>query len=285
MAGLGSFRAVKAFGQWIRTNPLDTASIIACVAAAVLSIAGLVGQAVVNVAILAVFMVIIVHLVRLGEVIAPSRLATTVADAVRAELPAPAGSTKLIEDQKALYDHVTHLARSTNPARPSSRIIQVGSTRRLTAEKSTTERTDQLINACIERVADGWRVYRVITVTSLERLEHELGRYVPPSDEGTYQLKVMLRTDAPSLAPLVIGRTHAVLGNENAHGAGVENAILMHDQEGVEFVETYFERVWNLPSARLLIDDGKTDSDVVAWVRQALADPDEKTSGSIDTPA
>jgi hypothetical protein len=272
---------------WISTHPLDAATVGVCLVAGVAALFGWVSAGVLNAAMLAALAVVAIDLIRIGRLLNSDAMIDRVAEAVSRRVYSGRTLSRVIEEPATLYDEAVDLVRTCRPTDARKRVIKIASLRPPSQPRrpQTNARTDRLINACLARMADGWKIRRIVGVAvyDIARLDRELQRPLPVCDAGAYEMKVIVGNPVPVLAPLLIGYQHAVIGTHDAEGAGIERGLILTDDASIDFVDIYFDRLWALPEAILVRTAAGPVEDGVARVRGLLdagSAPDVEGAGS-----
>lgn len=104
-----------------------------------------------------------------------------------------------------------------------------------------------LMDAMWERVAQGWRLRRVVSISTQERLQRELGliEHIDEYGQTRLEVRVLVTDSVPVLAPLVIGRSVAFLAAEDPRDFGAYEGLMFRDEDSVAFCVRYFESLWH----------------------------------------
>lgn len=94
-------------------------------------------------------------------------------------------------------------------------------------------------------VADGWTLHRLVTVHSLDQLDHELAA----AEELASQGRVLIRATAAGVgghaATVIIDEQVALVGLDDPHTSVVEQTLVFDDAAATRFWIEHFGQVWH----------------------------------------
>jgi hypothetical protein len=242
--------------RWVSRHPLDAAAWITLAPLAVSCAMGWAPQALVNTAVVGVVGLLAASLLQMARTL----------QSLERSRPA----TRAIEDPTLLYPHVTRLVVESQPREARNRRIDLVSVRPRdhNPRERPAEQTEQFFRACVKRLDDGWTIRRLLAIDSRERLDYELERALP--ENARYELRAVTGAEMPVLAPLVIGRHHALLGLDDPQGYGIQRALHTNDPDAVELVSEYFGRLWDRPEVIVLRDQQGRREEGIERLRRLL---------------
>jgi uncharacterized protein (TIGR02391 family) len=140
-------------------------------------------------------------------------------------------------------------------------------------EVAQSELSRALMEAMLARVAQGWRLRRIVSITTEARLERELAiiSRIDGGGSARVEVRVLVTDSVPVLAPLVIGESMAFLAAEDPRDFGVYESLLFRDRDSVAFCARYFDSLWNDDRAIRLRTQGGLRPDGLQRVRRAIS--------------
>jgi len=197
---------------------------------------------------------------------------------------APDGSTIVLASPQELYDAATRAVKNARgvPLAMDMAALHGHAERREVAQSSLSK---ALMDVMLARVAQGWRLRRVVSITTEARLRRELetiGR-IDERGQARMEVRVLVTDSVPVLAPLIIGRTVAFLAAEDPRDFGAYETLMFTDADSIAFCMRYFESLWTDDRAVRLRTQAGLRRDGIERIRDQLRAFTLKSLIAVDT--
>jgi hypothetical protein len=105
-----------------------------------------------------------------------------------------------------------------------------------------------LREAMLDRVAEGWRLRRIVSVATRAVLERELAVIADVEariNEPQLEVRALVTDSVPILAPLIIDGRCAILATEDPGRFGAYEGIVFTDIATIDLCQRYFDSLWS----------------------------------------